>query len=476
MVRALIRRRMQSSRDERGAALLIGVFSLVIVVAFAAIVVDNNFGRRLGRQAGLSADATALAAAGTVSDGGSWSDAVTNVKSYAHFNMGIDADAWVGCNDPDSRVTLGTQSPYYPDLGNANTCISVDSETHPTKVRIKPPTKVARTFFASYFGVDTVAGEGSAIATVASKGPMSAPCAVCVLSDNGTALSVGSSKASLNVVDNTGDNAGIWVNSSSSNAMDLQTNASMSARSINVVGGYTPATGNFSPKPNTGVSKVSDPLAYLTPPTGVTSPTVAPSCTGKQSSVTTVNGNLFVAAKGGICTISPGVYNGVSVQANAVLNLRPGTYVFLDGNIDLNGANAALNADQATIYLACASYPKPCTSGQAGAEMRSTGSNTSFNLSPPSIGTYQGLSIYSDPNNTSKVALTSAGSSMGSGTIYAKSGEVSLHSSGSNLTVQSMIVANKVSTVASGTSITVNYIKGQNVTLPPSRARVALYR
>ena len=144
-------------------------------------------------------------------------------------------------------------------------------------------------------------------------------------------------------------------------------------------------------------------------------------------------------------TLSPGIYNDGIENAHTLL---PGVYV-LKGDIDLNG-NDTLQGDGVMLYMACSNYPSPCAAGATGAGIKATGNsnNGSLRLTAPTSGTFKGLTLFADRNNTAVQTFRGNGSnesgpqSGSSGTIYLKSGTLDLR--GNGYTLASMIVTKKL--------------------------------
>ena len=73
--------------------------------------------------------------------------------------------------------------------------------------------------------------------------------------------------------------------------------------------------------------------------------------------------------------------------------MAAGTYV-VTGSISVSGT--LLGTTGVTVFLACTTYPTACSSGSSGAQFTVNGTMT---LSPPTTGTYTGLTVFADRNN-----------------------------------------------------------------------------
>jgi hypothetical protein len=274
-------------------------------------------------------------------------------------------------------------------------------------------------------------GRVSASATV-SVTQGGAACVFCVMSSSASPALDLSGNGSLSV---SGGN--VQVNSSATGAIAVSANATMSVASGSVyVVGTATGTSHISPTPIHGTS-ASDPLS------SVPVPSVATAGTGST-------------------TLNPGVFSSLSITGNQSVTMNPGTYVF-KGGISVAG-NGTLTGHGVTIYLACSNYPTACSSGQSGASMSVTG-NGVVDLSAPSYGTYQGLTVFSDRNNTSTIDFGGNGSTRFVGTSYQLAGTLNLHGNGSNSSMNARIIANKV-VISGNSTVSDSYTQSANYVVP----------
>jgi hypothetical protein len=111
------------------------------------------------------------------------------------------------------------------------------------------------------------------------------------------------------------------------------------------------------------------------------------------------------------------------------------------------------------IYFACSSYPAPCAAGETGATFSASGGSTIY-WTPPSSGTYQGMSVFFDRNNEGDFMLTGNTDTSFSGTVYMKSGELRLTgTSGVSTSMNSLVVVDAI-TKTGDSDLTINYTKG----------------
>jgi 6-phosphogluconolactonase (cycloisomerase 2 family) len=189
----------------------------------------------------------------------------------------------------------------------------------------------------------------------------------------------------------------IVVDSSSASAVLASGNATVSAASIQIVGGYQ-ATGNahLNPTPATHVAVSADPLAGLAAPTG-----------GVVQKAIDLGGNQAL-------TINPGIYAHIQVSGNARLTLNPGVYILAGGGFTVAG-NARVTGSGVLLYNAGSNFPG--SGGKFGALILS--GNAHVNLSAAATGPYAGLVLFQARDN--QMALLFSGNAIQSlsGLLYA---------------------------------------------------------
>ena len=223
-------------------------------------------------------------------------------------------------------------------------------------------------------------------------------CSFCVLEPSDTSLTL-NGNANLTL-----PRGNVMVNSSSNAAVTLTGNAVISAPSVGVVGGVSTSGKAVAQNLTTGAGPVTDPLL------GAQTPAIArPRSPTKVTLSDTAQRALF-----------PGVYDAISVTGRGSLTLNAGTYVILH-DFSVSGGGT-VSGRGVTIYLACASYPSPCSTGQQGGSLELTGKGR-FELTAPSgICSAGQMAVQADPNNTSTIALTGNASDTLTGSVYAPSG------------------------------------------------------
>jgi hypothetical protein len=122
-------------------------------------------------------------------------------------------------------------------------------------------------------------------------------------------------------------------------------------------------------------------------------------------------------------TLTPGVYESITVTDDATLTLAPGVYVLteLPGLAALE--NASVRGTAVTLYLACTTYPTPCDALGAGFSLTA---DASYAATAPTDGPYANIALFSDRDNLTPLLLATT---TPAGTIYAKNARLVLASS-----------------------------------------------
>jgi hypothetical protein len=416
--------------DQCGQVAIVVALMLVVLLGFAALVVDVGLNWAARTQAQSAADAAALAA--VVALPGDPAAAVDDVRRYLNANVpGLAGTPGWEHNDTDTDgdITCWTPPAQVPPPGThgcqvGDTAIQV----------ITPPLRPVYAF-AGILGAtaNEIKALAAAVRGPAVNGP--APCAICLLDRHAPqALSVTGNG------DVTVANASVMVNSDHTQAAVLRSSGDLTAVSTRVVGGWAASSsGGFTPTPVTGVGPLPDPLADLPTPDQLGS-------LPDQGSV---------AVGGADQTIDQGVYDTIAVTGGGDLTLNPGVYVVTGG---LTLSSGAVLGAGVTVYLACADYPTPCSG--AGAAF-SQGSSGQYLATPPISGPYQGLALFYDRSNTARLSFTGSGAATFTGTIYARQATMGLTSGGVVLELDSLIVVGTLDVSASA-EILLTFVPANN--------------
>ncbi len=165
----------------------------------------------------------------------------------------------------------------------------------------------------------------------------------------------------------TGVDCGVFANSESKAAINVDSKSSMTAEVICSAGGFSGAPAVYSPDVVTDCPVIPDPLAGRAPPP-------VGSCDYNDTSLNKS------------ATLYPGVYcGGISAQGNATITLEPGIYVIKDGPLTLNG-NATLTGENVGFYMT------------GSTAKTGFGTATTVSLSAPKSGPMAGILFFEDRN------------------------------------------------------------------------------
>ncbi|MRX32375.1 TadE/TadG family type IV pilus assembly protein [Aminobacter sp. MDW-2] len=210
----------------------------------------------------------------------------------------------------------------------------------------------------------------------------------CVLALDPTASASVKLQGSTHVVL---DGCVIASNSSANDSVSRGGSAQVAAECVTTVGGTNGLTG-YNTDLECGIPRENqyaslDPLANVVPP----SYTACKSVPGGKTK-----------------TLSPGTFCDKTISGDVTLD--PGTYILRGGQIKLGG-NGSLTGIGVTIFL------------MEGAEF-SSNANEIINLSPPSEGSYAGITIYQERTNANAVVINGGSGSNVTGFIYAPGAHV----------------------------------------------------
>jgi Flp pilus assembly protein TadG len=394
-----------------------------LLVAVVALAVDGGTLMEERRHVQAAADAAALAAAADL---------------FAHYSayQGVDT---LGTAAASALATAGANG-YSNDGVQSIVTVNVSPQTYqagPNAGKVLPAgyaeviiqSNVGRTF-SNIFGSGNIPVKARAVARgrwvqVGSQ----------VISLNNTASSAVSvsGSASLNI------NGGLLVNSSSSSAIDVTSSASLSASTVTLNSGGGGILGNLlsavlgllglgggsPPPPVTYAPPVADPLRSLPAPDPV------------QLNLPLQGTNLNIA--GGTRELYPGVYNGgitisqgASVTLHANADGTPGIYFLQGGGLITSGPSSLTMVAGETAGVMI------YNDWQTSTDAIKLGGKSSLVLSPPTSGSYQGVTIFQKrgtlANPAPDLSIVGVGKANISGTIYAAYADVTLTGvSGTNL-------------------------------------------
>jgi Flp pilus assembly protein TadG len=204
-------------------------------------------------------------------------------------------------------------------------------------------------------------------------------------------------------------NGSVYVDSNADIAAHWSGNGTLKANSFEITGNYQNSGGAVIVGPiNTRVPPVPDPLANLPEPNMADYPLRATQATQISS-----NGPVI---------LSPGVYRGgIQISGNGAVTLLPGIYIMDGGGFALSGLGS-LTGTEVMIYNRVRS------DGDHGQILVS--GNGAVTLTPPTSGTYQGMSIFQQRTQTDQLQISGNGNVTISGVVYAKAAKTLVSGNG----------------------------------------------
>ncbi len=200
-----------------------------------------------------------------------------------------------------------------------------------------------------------------------------------------------------------------------------------------------PSAGSVSPAP----SHVAERLPLFTVP--------IPDCT----KVPYYNAPVSVTSGR---TIDPGNYSKIKLSNSDTLIMNPGLYC-MTGDFTTTG-QAHVVGNGVTIYFVSGTFD---TAGTSVINLSAPNCESSVCGVPPAI---RGILIYLSPSNNSKIKFTGTSNSEFMGTIFAPGGSIYVTGSGSTVTLNTQLIANKVD--VSGTADISLNLNGAEIYQSPS--------
>ncbi len=212
--------------------------------------------------------------------------------------------------------------------------------------------------------------------------------------------------------------ANIVIDSNSASAAKVIGNGSVTAPEIVITGrpgDVTTGHGKFVGGIDSGANPTVDPLLYL--------PTPDP------STLTTARSSKLSLTDASAAALVPGVYvGGISLSGDASATLSPGIYYMKGGGFSMSG-NGTLTGAGVMIY------------NDSGGGNISISGNGAITLSPPTSGTYKGITLFQDRKSTAAVSVTGNGAMNLTGTLYVPHATLSVTGNGSTNVLGSQYIS-----------------------------------
>jgi Flp pilus assembly protein TadG len=425
--------------SERGSVAITVALALTVLLGLAALVVDVGLNWAARTSAQTAADSAALAGASRLLVDGPTA-AISTVQTMLTQNGVTPGPAgWALDGQEDNGEVVCWTLPDPPPAATPAAGFRCPARSNALRV-ITPPINVQYAF-APVLGKRSNSIKAMAAAAAGPAAPNN--CVLCVLepTDQDAMLLPATDSGGIRVVD-----GGIVINSRSDSALSLLGSGDITAQQIRVIGSAQDPVGGgqLLPPAEEGGPPAVDPLADLLPPDRLVP---APPL---RNTAEVIDGDR---------TLQPGVYRSIDVQ-RGTLRLVPGVYVVTDFTsfADVAGftvrSTGRVVGNGATIYLACASYPTPCSGGGATFRLEPGGE---FRVRPPPAGDpYAGVSIFSDRGNTRTIQLL--GPVELDGAVYAASARLRVDSPGPlPVQVHSLVAVDRLRLANVG-SLRVDYV------------------
>lgn len=382
---------IKHARSERGQALVLITLSIILIFAIMGLVVDIGWAHFRQHAAQAAAEAAALAAAQAASTSSSGSPAC-GANS-------VVCQAATAC--PSSLSTPPANNLLAGCLyakGNGFVATGKQNVTMTANVTNPPPNAPGVTvkYWVNASVTETETQLFSAILgnrylTVganATAGVLAGPGGGCiyVMDPSGTSIALSGSPLIQS-------GCGIYINSTGPSAVLYSGSPTITttggAKTNFVASGSSACTpsgcGAITPAPNYSQAAATDPFASLPAPT-------VGSCTYSSPVVVTTN-----------TTLSYGTYcGGIITSGTETITLNPGLYIIKSG-ITESGSPTFVGTG-VTLYFNTGGI---------------TGSGTGkFNLSAPTSGTYEGITIFEDRSNGSAMDLSGTTGNTINGAVY----------------------------------------------------------
>ncbi len=382
----------------------------LVALGFLAFALDIGSLFREKRMAQAAADAAAVAAAEEVANNASPNE--QNVANAVAKLNGFDTTV---AKNP-ATVTLTT-----PVSGNF---------TGPAYVQARVSKPVPTLFLGAFSGnFATMNVSAEAIAG----GSQSSQTCVCLEGQSGETLNM-SNGSTLSA-----SGCGIFVDSSSSNAVGVVGGSSISGQTLGLVSSSWTKSGNVNNGGSIAASTlIVQPTSSQCAPTMPTPPSYS-SCLsdpgGGSSSFT-----AGPASAGGVIC-----YRALTIGANGSLEtLNPGTYVITTGSLHFeSGSGGHSNAGGNGVFFYLTGTANLVIDNGANINLVAGGNTQNGGGTAPTVGSYNGILIYQDPSDTAAISVQGGSTSYMNGAIYAPSAAVTI-GNGSSATLKGGIVASSL--------------------------------
>jgi hypothetical protein len=414
-----------------GTVAVIVAVSLTALLGVLAIGLDGGLLLTERRRAQSTADAAALAAAADL------------YKNYS-TNQGKD----VSGTGKQAALNLASANGYANDGTNSTVTVNI------------PPLSGSYVGQAGYAEVIVQFNEPRAFSAIFGSGTIPVGFRAVAGGNPGGVgiLILDPSSTNTCEIDGTlkiNGNGDILVNSTDPAAIRIYDTGSITAKNISIVGNpglqNNVGSGAVNATVITGAAAAADPLANIPEP--------VPSGTNYGS----------VTVSGG--TIQPGIYTSINITAGATVTMAPGIYYLSSaGGLSDLGGIFGFFAGLAGITVNSGAT----LTGNGVMIYNQSGDNLDFynagavNLTPPTSGTYKGISLFQPRSDTTEMHLISSNNVTISGTLYAPAGIWDLRPMGSAVFNMANYIGWQFEACQGGTDFGVGGSTSGTVNLTPS--------
>lgn len=366
-------------RSRRGSIVVLVAACLTVLLVFAAIALEGGGLLEQRRKTQATADAAAMAAA---------EDLFLNYPK----NRGLDSSD----NAKNRALAIAAANGFSAGSPNAGVDIRMSPQTYlggPNQGRVLPPGYVEVTirrnqprYFSALIGSNSLSVSGRATARGKWE-PAFVGIHVLDMHASGALRATGGGTGSIL------GGASVIVNSDATDAAITTGGSTLTATSFSIVGGTS--GGGFIGEMHTGMQPQPDPLRNLPEP---------------NKSDYSLQGSGPKHFSNGNRTLQPGIYHGgITITGQANVTMEPGIY-YMDGGGFSFGGQGNLVANGVMIFNA--------PSGPSDNISLSGSNGGSVVMTPPTSGTYKGLTLFQQRSATNDMNISGNGTFSVSGTFY----------------------------------------------------------
>jgi Flp pilus assembly protein TadG len=395
---------MRNRENESGQALVLVALSMAVLMGFMALAIDVGLLFRSRRNLQIAADSAAAAAA----------------VNYLYTNDANAAAAAAALAATANGVTISAVNDvHFPPL---NGPFKAGTTADGSYFEVIAQQQVGTNFM----GVITHTSTTKVAARAVAGTPAASKNCIYITGTGSDVLDMQGGSSSINA-----PGCGIYVNSSATNPAAVQSkgNATVTAASFNVVGGYSGnGQGIQGTTPTTGSAPMSNPFGNLAGPTP-TLPAGNPACTNTVAVAAVTTASLKPASQGIVC------FSAANATLSAGITLPGGVIYVFEHDLTIGGT-MTLGAPTPIGSTTTLGVTLDIYGGQFNQ------GNSLLSIYAPTSGTYNGIAIMQPPTNHTDLNVQSgSGSQHLDGWLYAPGAAVNLQDHGGGVTATGIVAA-----------------------------------